>query len=174
MFKLMSSFRRTIALLAAAGTLAVWAVPCRADDKSFKIVVAAILASEKSDYVDPRLKCLPDTVKVTEPQLKGFRVAGHTHRTLAFDQSWAFPLVDDQVVRISVEKAPKDEKSPQDKEKAAKDRERVALRIKPPQMGEIFYVQSTCGKFFPVITPYLTKDKERLIIAIGIKCKEKD
>jgi len=165
MFKLMSSCRQTIALLAAAGALAVWAPPCRADDKSFKIVVAAILASEKSDYVDSRLKCLPDKVKETEPKLKGFRVGGHSHRILAVDQSWAFPLVEDQVVKISVEKAPKG---------SDKDKDHVVLRIQPPQMGEILYVQSTCGKFFPVITPYLTKDKERLIIAIGIKCKEKD
>jgi hypothetical protein len=160
MFKLMSSFRQTIALLAAAGALTVWATTCRADDKKFKIVVAAILASDKSDYVDPRLKCLPDKVKETEPNLKGFRVAGHSHRTLSIDQSWAFPLVEDQVVKISVEKSPK-------------DKDHVALRIKPPQLGEIFYVQSTCGRFFPIITPYLTKDKERLIIAIGIKCNEK-
>src|SRR5262249_25344924 len=157
-FKLMASFRQRIALLAALGTLAAWAVPARAEDKSFKVVVAAILASEKSDYVDSRLKCLPDKVKETEPKLKGFRVCGHSHRSRSVDQSWAFLLVEDQVVKITVDKVSED---------------KVVLRIKPPQMGEILYVQSTCGKFFPVITPYLTKDKERLIIAIGIKCKDK-
>jgi hypothetical protein len=136
------------------------AAPARAEDKTFKVVVAAILASEKSDYVDEKLKCLPKEVQKTEPSLKGFKLARHSHRTLAVDQSWAFPLVEDQVVKVSVEKIPQ-------------DNDHVGLRIKPPQMGEIFYVQSTCGKFFPIITPYLTKDKERLILAIGIKCKEK-
>src|SRR5262249_49918859 len=124
MFKLMLSFRRTITLLAAAGALAIWAVPGRADDKNFKIVVAAILASEKSYTFDRRQKDLPDKVKGTEPKLKGFRVGAHSHKTLAIDQSWAFPLVEDQVVKISVAKAPK-------------DKDNVVLRISPPQMGEI-------------------------------------
>jgi hypothetical protein len=137
------------------------AAPARTEDKTYKVVVAAILASEKSDYVDEKLKCLPKEVQKTEPKLKGFRLERHSHTTLALNQSYAFPLVEDQVLRLSVEKDPGNKKM-------------IGLRVKPPQMGEIFYQQRSCEGFFPIITPYLTKNNERLIIAIKVKCKEEE
>jgi hypothetical protein len=40
-------------------------------------------------------------------------------------------------------------------------------------MGEVEYT-TCCGKFFPIITRYQTKDKERLIIAIRVQpCNKK-
>jgi hypothetical protein len=158
MFKLMSSFRQTIALLAAAFTLAVWTTGSRAEDKkSFKVAVAAILASEKDEKVDDCLKRLAARVQKTEPKLKSFHVIKHSQNTLALNQSYAFPLVEDQVLKVSMERAPDDS-------------ERVGLRLKAPKMGEIFYTQKTCGRWFPIITPYVTKDNERLIIAIRVEC----
>jgi hypothetical protein len=40
-------------------------------------------------------------------------------------------------------------------------------------MGEITY-SCCCGKYFPIITRYQTKDNERLIIAIGVHCCDKE
>jgi len=46
------------------------------------------------------------------------------------------------------------------------------MTIKPPTLGEITY-STTCEKFFPIVTRYVTKDKERLIIAIMVEpCKK--
>ena len=40
--------------------------------------------------------------------------------------------------------------------------------IPPPLVGEITYM-TICGKFFPIVTRYQTKDKDRLIIAVMVK-----
>ena len=161
MFKLRPYCHIAITWVLVAITQTMWAAPAWAEDKTFKVVVAAILASEKSDYVDEKLKCLPKEVQKTEPKLKGFKLERHSHTTLALNQSYAFPLVEDQVLRLSIEKLPG-------------SKNMIALRIKPPQMEEIFYKQRSCEGFFPIITPYLTKNNERLIIAIKVKCKDED
>jgi hypothetical protein len=158
MFKLMSTFRQTMALLAAGCTLAVWTTTCHAGDKKFNVVVAAILASDKDEKVDSCLQRLAARVQKTEPNLKSFHVTKLSQNTLALNQSYAFPLVEDQVLKVSIEPAPG-------------GANRVGLRLKPPKMGEIFYVQKTCHRWFPVITPYVTKDNERLIIVIKVECK---
>ena len=48
---------------------------------------------------------------------------------------------------------------------------RVRLAVKAPLAGEITYT-TCCSKFFPIMTRYLTKDNERLIIAIMVKPKK--
>src|SRR5262249_43826186 len=123
MFKLRPSSHIAISWALVAITQIMLAAPARAEDKTYKVVVAAVLASEKSDYVDEKLKCLPKELQKTEPKLKGFRLERHSHTTLALNQTYAFPLVEDQVLRLSVEKDPGNKKM-------------IGLRVKPPQMGE--------------------------------------
>ena len=66
----------------------------------------------------------------------------------------SFDLVADQQATVTVLKT------------ADKDN-RVQLKISLPTVAEITYT-TTCGKFFPIVTRYQTKDRERLIIAIMV------
>jgi hypothetical protein len=48
---------------------------------------------------------------------------------------------------------------------------RVELTVKAPCVGEITYI-TCCKKYFPIMTRYQTKDKDRLIIAVMVQpCK---
>ena len=97
-------------------------------------------------------------VQKIEPRLTGFRLARSSCKTLEPGISYRFLLVDEKVAYISIQQAT-------DKE------DRVSLMVKPPGMGEIVYT-SACGKYLPIMTPYETKDKDRLFIAIMVKsCK---
>ena len=54
----------------------------------------------------------------------------------------------------------------------ADSKNRVGLTMKAPLQGEIQYT-TCCGKFFPIVTRYQTKDKEVLILAIRVQpCKK--
>ena len=127
-------------------------------DGTIKVTVAAILATDRDKVVDPKLECLAREVQKIEPRLTGFRLARSSCKTLEPGVSYRFLLVDEKVAYISIQQAV-------DKE------DRVSLMVKPPGMGEIVYT-SACGKYLPIMTPYETKEKDRLFIAIMVKsCK---
>jgi hypothetical protein len=126
-----------------------------AQEPKIKVTVVAILATDRTKSVDPELECLAREVRKQEPRLTGFRLVRCTCKSLALGTSEPFPLVDREVASVTVEHG------------ADKDN-RVSLRVKPPLVGEIDYT-CACGKFFPIMTRYLTKDKERLIIAIMVR-----
>jgi hypothetical protein len=124
-------------------------------DQKVQVTVIAILATDRNDKVDPRLECIAKEVQKNHPTLTGFQLAQTNKESVAVGKPTKFTLVDREVAEISVRHG------------ANKD-DRVSLKVKPPQMGEITYT-STCGKFFPIITRYQTKDKEVLIIAVMVK-----
>jgi hypothetical protein len=129
------------------------------DEKQVQVTVIAILATEDNDKVDPRLACIATEVQKKEPKLTGFRLAQTSNESVAVGKVTKFMLVDKEVAEVAVRHG------------ANKDN-RVSLKIKPPQMGEITYT-STCGKFFPIVTRYHTKDNERLIIAVMVRpCRD--
>ena len=133
------------------------ASPAAAEEK-VKVTVVAILATTRDQIVDPKLECIAREVQKSEPRLTGFHLARTTQMSLAVGSSDKFPLVDKEVAEVTVEHGA-------DKEN------RVSLKVKPSRCGEIVYT-STCGKFFPIVTRYRTKDKDRLIVAIMVKpCK---
>ena len=45
---------------------------------------------------------------------------------------------------------------------------KIGLTITPPKLGDISY-ECTCGKFFPVVTPYKTEKGRQLIVAVMAK-----
>jgi hypothetical protein len=123
-----------------------------------RVTVVAILASEQSDKTDDRLECLARELKKSEPKFKGFRIGRITCKAVPIGQADQFALVDDLQALVTVQHG------------ADKD-DRVSLKVKVPSLGPIVYT-SSCGKFFPIITRYQTKDHERLIIALMVKpCK---
>lgn len=127
-----------------------------------RVTVVAILATTENTKIDPQLKCIAEKIQEREPTLKGFRVAEMTCRAVAVGKEDTFKLVEDQSVLVVV------------KQGEDKENKKVGLEVKPPLLGRITYV-TCCGKYFPIVTRYLTKDKkERLIIAIKVEPCPKD
>jgi hypothetical protein len=126
----------------------------RAEDK-VKVTVVAILANNRDNVIDQRLKCIAKEVQKVEPQLTGFQMGQITCKSLTVGKAAKVTLVDLEAAEIVVQHG-------------ADQDDRVSLKVKAPQMGEIEYT-SSCGKFFPIVTRYQTKDKDRLIIAIMVR-----
>lgn len=131
------------------------AVPTAVAEEKIRVTVVAILATDQNTVVDPKLVCIAREIQKLAPHLTGFQLAQVTRKALEVDATAKFPLVDKEEAEILV-------KQGADKEN------RVSLKVKPPQMGEIVYT-STCGKFFPILTRYQTSTKDRLIIAIMVR-----
>jgi hypothetical protein len=119
------------------------------------VTVVAILASDQHERVDKKLVEVAREVQKKEPSLTGFTVGRCTCKSVAFGEKETFPLVEDADAWVVVRQMEEKEN-------------RISLTIKPPTVGEITYTIS-CGKFFPVVTRYRTKDKELLIIAVMVK-----
>ena len=122
-----------------------------------RVSVVAILASQSCTEVDPRLACIAKEVQKVHPQLKlkGFRLAKMSCKPVPVRGSETFELVVDQTVAITVLR---------DADKENK----VQLKVTPPTLGEITY-RTTCGKFFPIVTGYQTKNGEWLILAVRVQ-----
>jgi len=125
-----------------------------------KVSVVAILASETSTQIDPRLKSIAAEVRKTRPQLTGFRYAKMTCKPVAVKSAETFDLVADQQATVTVLKT------------ADKDNH-VQLKISLPTVAEITYT-TACGKFFPIMTNYQTANKEALLVAVRVQpCNKK-
>jgi hypothetical protein len=133
----------------------------RAEER--QITVVAVLATDKNTQVDPRVKSIAEEVQKIEPGLTGFRVARTTSKGIAVGARETFPLVDNEVLAVVIQQAGGGKEKEKD--------DRVRLAVKAPLAGEITYT-TCCSKFFPIMTRYLTKDNERLIIAIMCKPKK--
>jgi hypothetical protein len=135
-------------------------VACPARAEEVKVTVLAIFATDKNSSIDAELKEIAERVQKQEPKLTGFRQGRQSSKSLVVGDGSkeAFTLIEDQVVTVAVE--------------AVMKKDRIRMTIKPPTLGEITY-STSCEKFFPIVTRYVTKDKERLIIAIMVEqCKK--
>jgi hypothetical protein len=137
-----------------------WIAAAHADDDKIEVTVLAILASEKNNVIDERLKDVAKEIQKKEPALTGFAVERVTKKTIRLGDKDSFTLVDEKEVQVAL--------SQRDPATG-----RVTVTIKPPTVGEITYA-CCCGKFFPVVTRYVTKENERLIVAVMVKpCHKK-
>src|SRR5208282_4838408 len=120
-----------------------------------RVTVVAILASEHNTDADPKLKEPADEVHKQRKDWTGFRLATMASKMMQTGDSNTFPLVDKQAALVGVEQVP--------------DKEHVTLKVKPPDLtGEIVYT-TLCGKYFPILTRYQTKEGDHLIVAIMAK-----
>lgn len=126
-----------------------------ADGDNIRVSVVAILATDKNDKIDPKLECMAKEVQKHDPKLTGFRIGKMTTKSLSIGSKDDFALCGEQCLHVTVEKKGDEEG-------------RIQMKITPPQMGDITYT-TTCGKFFPVITPFRNKDGELLIIGVRIQ-----
>ena len=130
--------------------------------EEIRVTVVAILAStDKNAKVDKKLVEVAAAVQPQYPELVGFRFGPQTCKPVEIGKEETFDLVDDVKATVLVQQG-YDKKG------------RVGLKVKPPQLNEITY-STCCHKYFPLVTPYETKDKkERLIVAVMVcPCKEK-
>jgi hypothetical protein len=132
--------------LAAFAALAFLAGPVPAQEaKKIKVTLVVILASERSEFVDPRLKCIAEEVRKLNPSLHGFTIASMMCRSLAADERAALPLLEGVTADVVVHCCG-------DKNK------RVTLAVTPPLQQEIVY-KTVCGKFLPIVTRYRTAER---------------
>jgi hypothetical protein len=120
-----------------------------------RVSVVAILATDQNDKIDPKLECIAKEVQKLYPKLTGFQIAKMSCKSLALGGKDDFDLGGDQTLHVAVEQKGDEEG-------------RYQLKITPPRMGDITYT-TTCGKFFPVMTPFRTKDNELLIVGVRIQ-----
>jgi hypothetical protein len=123
--------------------------------KHVKVTVVTILATDRNNDVDPRLKGIADEVRKMNPQLKGFKLVTMASKSLAVNEITTFPLVEKQVAQVVIRHG-------------ADMNNRVSLAVTPPRQGEIVY-RSACGKFLPIVTRYQTMRQERLIVAVRVQ-----
>jgi hypothetical protein len=131
----------------------------RAED-DVHISVIGILATDKNDCVDDRVACVAREMKKIDPKLTGFSVARMTCKDVKIGAKDCFEVTDSQKVCVTAEK------------RCEKDKSRVCLKVEAPMLGAVTYM-TCCGKFFPLVTRYKTKDGEVLIVAVRVKsCKD--
>jgi hypothetical protein len=144
-------------LLCWLGLAVLLASPARGED--VQVTVLAILASDKSDKVDPKLKDIAERVQKQEPKLTEFRLGQTSSTNVAVGSEEMFQLVEDQVAKVTVQ--------------AGAKKEKIRLTVKAPKLGQLTYT-TCCDKYFPIVTGYKTQNKERLILAIMVeRCKNK-
>ncbi len=121
-----------------------------------KITLVVILASDKGDTIDKRLKGVAAEVQKLHPHLRSFTWHAQERREMKPNEKISMDCIDDTKVDMIV------------KHGADKDN-KVTLWAKPPMMSPLEY-QTVCGKFLPIVTPYKTKKKgETLILAIRVE-----
>lgn len=145
--------RRSVCAVALLGLSLAAAVA--GDGDNIRVSVLAILATDKNDKIDPKLECIVKEVQKHDAKLTGFRIANMTTKSLPIGGKHDFDLCAEQCLHVVVEKKGDEEG-------------RIQMKITPPQMGDITYT-TTCGKYFPVMTPYRNKDGELLIIGVRIQ-----
>jgi hypothetical protein len=124
-------------------------------DEPVRVTVVVVLATAQNTTVDPKLVELAKEVQKRDETLTGFKIKAAEARSIPIGDGHTFELLDKEVLRVRVERS--------------RDAEgRINLTIKPPGLEKITY-HCTCGKFFPVVTPYQTKGGEVLIIAVMAK-----
>jgi hypothetical protein len=136
-----------LAVLAMAGTLL-------AAEPTIKVSVIAILATEKNNKIDPKIKCIAEEVQRIDPRLTGFQFVKMSCKPVTVGAKDTFELVGDQSAVVTVLKRDADGL--------------VTLAVVPPLLGEITYI-TTCGKFLPIVTRYRTKKEELLILAVRVQ-----
>ena len=144
-----------LAIAAALLTPAVAACP----EEKVQVTVLAVLATDKNKDVDPLLVGLAETVKKKYPGLTGFRLEKTNRRSLQIGKEYKIPLVDKEVVTVTVERG-------------ADKNNRVELTVHAQQLGQIGYT-CCCGKYLPIWTDYKNDKQETLIVAVMVEpCKK--
>lgn len=145
---------KTVVVVALLLSSVLWA--CNPPQgPNVRVSVVVILASEIDTTVDKQLQAIATEVRKTHPALKGFRLVKMACKSLEVGKVDEFDLIESQKTTIKI--------------KGAADKmDRVRLEVGPPSMGKLTY-STPCGKFLPILTPFVTKKGERLLIAVRVQ-----
>jgi hypothetical protein len=147
------------AILVGAALLSVPA-SVHAEDNNIKVTIVAVLASSRHQRIDPRLKELAVELKKKNPKWTGFEVERTLCESIKIGAKATVKIMDDYRVTVTIKGRDPDTGC-------------VSFIVKPDTLDEFAYT-CCCHKFFPVITRYDTKDKDRLVIAFMAKpCMKK-
>jgi hypothetical protein len=124
-------------------------------DEPVRVTVVVVLATKANANVDPALVELAKQVQKRDDKLTGFKVHATEAKSIPVGESTVFELVDKQELKVTVTR-----------QKDANGR--IALTLKAPELEKITY-GCACDRFFPIATPYRTKNGEVLIIAVMAK-----
>jgi hypothetical protein len=120
------------------------------------VSVVVILANSRGDKVDPRLATLAREVQNNvDPKLTSFEVARWNCENLKPGVCQNIPLVEDQVLKVTIESGP-------DKEGF------VRLKIQPPLVKEVIPLGAQCDRFLPIVSRYRTRNGDQLLVALRI------
>jgi hypothetical protein len=123
--------------------------------EEIRVTVVAILATtDKNAKVDPQLAELAKEVQKKDPSLVGFRLQRMNCKAVPVGGKESFDLVDKEVAVVCIKDCGKDDKP--------------CIKVKPSHVDNIT-CSLCCGKYWPIMTNYQTKKKERLIIAIMVE-----
>ncbi len=125
-----------------------------------RVTIIVILATDLNKNVDRALEGIAKEIQKTEPTLTGFHMEGDPRvKSLKVGETATFYLVDDEDAKVKVRHG-------------ANEVNRVGLTLKAPKQGLVNYT-TCCGKYFPIMTRYVTRENEHLIIAVCVQpCKE--
>lgn len=155
----MRVWRWAVAILVGVAIVST-AAPVRADDDEVKVTIVGILASSRHKDIDKRLVAVAPELKKKDSTWTGFKIERIICETIKVGGKCTVDIMDDYKVTIVVKQRDPDTGC-------------VSLLVKPDGLGELVY-KCCCGKFLPYLTPHVTKDKDRLVIAIMSKtCKKK-
>jgi hypothetical protein len=112
--------------------------PWHPGENKVKVTVVVIVATDRSDEIDPRLKLIAAEVQKCNKTLTGFSLESMTSKSLAVDEKAVFALRGKKSVVVVVQQA-------------ADKTNTVGLAVTPPEQGEIVY-RTVCGKFLPIVT----------------------
>jgi hypothetical protein len=133
------------------------------DEEEVQVTVVSILATDKDNTVDKKLKELAARIQKERPQLKltGFRIDRQTKATLVVKQTQhEFEFIDKQTAVVSVCQGPD-----------ANNKVQLKVKLK---CGSGMCYTTCCGKFMPICTCYKTAKGESLLIAVMVEpCKGK-
>jgi len=132
----------------------ILAIGCPTDEP-VRVTVVVVLATAADNTIDKRLVELAKEVQKRDSSLTGFKLKATEAKSIPIGEGDTFELVGAEELKVRVERS-KDEDG------------RIILTIRPPGLDKITY-HCTCGKYFPVVTPYRTKSGEVLIIAVMAK-----
>ncbi len=131
------------------------AAPLHAEERT--VTVLAVLATDRNKHIDAKVQGIAEEVQKLEPGLTGFRLVRTTSKALPLGKRDTFPLVDNEMLTVLLQNA-----------EGKEGQDRIRLTVKAPLAGDITYSCCT-AKFFPILTRYITKDNDRLIVAIMVK-----
>jgi hypothetical protein len=132
-----------------------WVVCGESSAQPIRVTVAVILASRAHGPVDPVLEELARDVRKRDPQLQSFRLVATEAQSIPVGQQSRFTLVEQQQLQVKIDTS-------------LDARGRVRLTVTAPGVDQLSYT-CVCDKYFPIVTPYRTRNGETLIIAIMVK-----